>query len=222
VLTGGGRVAKGAMETLDNANIERVSAEDFLANTYEKATYCQIESSVYNKRKGDGEYNQQEFFANPELYEGNFEQYWKTADMLIAGAYWDPKAPVLFTKEDVKDETFNIKVVADITCDIEGSIPTTKRASTIDDPLYDYNTYTENAEPALSSPKNITVMAVDNLPNELPRDASESFGRQLIDNVLPHLLFDDNEDMIKNATITLDGKLTQRYSYLQDFVDGKD
>lgn len=222
VLTGGGRVSKGAIETLEKANIRKVDHTEFLTNDYDEAVYTQIDSSVYNKKKDGSDYIQSEFFANPELYEGAFLPFSKVSDILIAGAYWDPNAPVLFTREDIKDESFKIKVIADITCDIEGSIPTTKRASTIEDPIYDYNINLENTEPALSSPKNITVMAVDNLPNELPRDASESFGRQLIDNVLPNLLFEDSEDMIKNATITLDGKLTSRYNYLQDFVEGND
>ncbi len=222
VLTGGGRVAKGAVETLEHANIRRVSPQEFLAQTFDEAVYTQLDSPQYNRRKDGEPFEYAHFFANPQAYEGTFAPYWKAADLMIAGAYWDPKAPVLFTKDDVNDPAFKIKVIADITCDIEGSIPTTKRASTIEDPLYDYNPYTENAEPALSSSKNITVMAVDNLPNELPRNASDSFGRQLIDNVLPHLLFEDTNSMIQNATITLDGKLTQKYRYLQDFADGKE
>ena len=122
----------------------------------------------------------------------------------------------------MRGEDFKIKVIADITCDIEGSIPSTKQPSTIDDPLYDYNPETENLQRPLSGAKNVTVMAVDNLPNELPRDASDSFGRQLIDHVLPNLLGNDDEGMIARASITEGGKLTEKFSYLQDFADGKE
>ena len=141
---------------------------------------------------------------------------------MIAGAFWNPKAPVLFRREDVLKEDFRIKVIADVTCDIEGSIPSTMRPTTIDDPIYDYNPSEGTIEPALKVESNITVMAVDNLPCELPRNASEDFGRELIDNVLPHLLGDDVEEVIKRATITENGQLTERFAYLQDYVDGKE
>jgi alanine dehydrogenase len=127
---------------------------------------------------------------------------------------------VLFKKEDAVLPSFKIKVIGDITCDIEGSIPSTKKSTTIDEPVYDYNPDSDKMEPAYSVESNLTVMAVDNLPCELPRDASESFGRQLIDKVLTHLLNNDPEEVIKKATIAENGKLTERYSYLQDYVDG--
>jgi len=223
VVTGGGRVAKGAMETLDGMEIKKVSPSEFLAqNTFEEAVYTQLEPEDYHKHKEGNNFEIQDFFDHPANFLSSFDQFWKSADLLIAAAYWHPESPVLFTRADMQRDDFQIKVIADITCDIEGSIPSTKRASTIDDPLYDYNPESENVEPALSSKKNFTVMAVDNLPNELPRDASESFGRQMIDNVLPNLLIEDQEEMIEKAMITIDGRLTKRYSYLQDFVDGKE
>jgi hypothetical protein len=121
----------------------------------------------------------------------------------------------------MKKENFRIRVISDITCDIEGSIPSTKKASTIALPYYDYNPATGDLEPAFSSERNITVQAVDNLPNELPKDASSDFGRNLIDKVFPSLLGDDVDGIVKRATITKDGSLTERFSYLQDFADGK-
>ena len=119
-----------------------------------------------------------------------------------------------------KDD-FDIKVIADITCDIEGSIPSTKKPSTIDDPIYDYNPSDDEIEQPLTDEGNITVMAVDNLPCELPRDASQSFGDQFLENVVEHLLGKDDKGIINRATITEGGALTEKYGYLQDYVDGK-
>ena len=143
----------------------------------------------------------------------------KTTDLLIASAFWDPKAPILFTYADMQKEDFKISVISDITCDIEGSIPSTKKASTIDDPFYDYNPSTEEMEPAFSSLKNVTIQAVDNLPCELSKDASLDFGRNLIDKVFSNLFIADNDGIIERASITKNGKLTEHFSYLQDFAD---
>jgi alanine dehydrogenase len=155
------------------------------------------------------------------MYENSFLPFARTTDMLIASAYWDPKAPVLFTPDDMKTESFRISVISDITCDIEGSIPTTKRAATIEEPFYDFNPETGEIELPFSSEKNITVQAVDNLPCELPKDASLDFGRNLISSVFPGLLGEDKDGIIERATIAKNGKLTQRFAYLQDFVDGE-
>lgn len=221
-LTGNGRVSKGAMETLQAMNIEQVSPADFLAKDYDHAVFTQLRSADYNVRKDGAPYDSQSFFNKGEEYESGFAPFAKQADVLIAGAYWDIRQPVLFTKDDMRKDDFRIQVIADITCDIEGSIPSTKQPSTIDDPLYDYNPDTENLQRPLSGAKNVTVMAVDNLPNELPRDASDSFGRQLIDFVLPNLLGNDEKGMIAKASVTQVGKLTEYFSYLQDFADGKE
>ncbi|MCB0496652.1 MAG: alanine dehydrogenase [Cyclobacteriaceae bacterium] len=222
VLTGGGRVAQGAMEILDAAGIRKVSAKDILKSRFDEAVYAQLNMNDYNLTlDGSSNFVINEFHKQPERFKGDFLKYTKVADLLIAGAYWDPKAPVLFTRADAQNPDFNIKVIADITCDIEGSIPSTLRASTIDQPHYDYSPIEGVEKPAFSSENNITVMAVDNLPCELPRDASNAFGEQLIDNVLPHLLGDDKEGVIERATICKNGKLTEHYSYLQDFLDGK-
>lgn len=220
-ITGRGRVTKGAMEVLLGAGIKQVSPSDFLSQQFDGPVFTQLSSSDYNKKKDGGEFVRSEFYQNPERYAGDFKKYTEAADLLIACAFWDPSAPVLFEREEALDAAFQIKVIADITCDIEGSIPSTKQPSTIDDPIYDYNPASDRVEDALSQEANITVMAVDNLPCELPRDASESFGNEFIDNVIEHLLGDDEADIIANATITNEGSLMPRYTYLQDFVDGK-
>lgn len=221
ILTGAGRVGRGAMETLDTANIRKVNAHDFLHTTFDEPVYVQLSSADYHKRKDGGHFNRDEFHKYPERYSSGFRPFANVADMLIAGAYWNPKAPVLFTPEDMQLPSFKIKVVADITCDINGSIPSTKRASTIVDPLYDYDPVSDNAKPPLSGKSFVTVMAIDNLPCELPRSASEEFGRDLIDRILPVLIGEDKEEVISRATLVKDGQLTEHFSYLADYVAGK-
>lgn len=218
ILTGAGRVAKGAMETLDTVGIRKVTAEDFLNKTFDEPVYVQLSSADYHARKDGSHFNREEFHHHPEVYTSTFGRFTKVADILLAGAYWNPKAPVLFTKEDMRQPDFRIKVIADITCDINGSVPSTVRASTIVDPLYDYDPFTEKDTTALSNEKNITVMAVDNLPCELPRSASEEFGRDLIDRILPALLIKDVGGVIKRAKIAKEGHLTENFEYLKDYV----
>jgi alanine dehydrogenase len=221
-VTGSGRVAQGALETLAAAGIPAVSSQDFLEKTFGHAVYAQLRSKDYHCRKGGEGFEGGEFFAHPDRYEGRFLPFAKAADLLIAAAYWHPQAPVLFTKEDMRQADFRIRVIADVTCDIEGSIPSTLRPSTIAQPLYDYNPATEQLEAPCSDESHVTVMAVDNLPNELPRDASDSFGRQLIDQVLPALLQGDAGGRIARASITQAGRLTPRYQYLQGFAEGRE
>ena len=220
-LTGGGRVTKGAMEVLHGAGIRQVTQHDFLSERFDEPVFTQLNSRDYNKKKDGGEFHRHEFYDHPELYEGDFMKYTRVTDLLVACAFWDPAAPVLFHREDILRDDFDIKVIADITCDIEGSIPSTKQPSTIDDPIYDYNPSDNQVEQAISDEGNITVMAVDNLPCELPRDASESFGNELLENVIPHLLGNDEKEVIARATITKKGSLTERYNYLSDYVEGK-
>lgn len=219
VLTGAGRVGKGAMETLDTAGIRKVSAVDFLTKTYDEPVYAQLSSADYHQRKESGHFNRDEFHRNPERYQSTFNKFLKVTDILMAGAFWNPQAPVLFTREEMLNQDFRIKIIADITCDINGSIPSTVRASSIPDPLYDYNPETNSDLPAFSNEKFVTVMAVDNLPCELPRSASEEFGRDLIDRILKPLLFEDTEGIIKRGTIAENGKLTAEFAYLQDYVN---
>jgi alanine dehydrogenase len=219
VLTGAGRVAKGAMETLDTAGIRKVSPSDFLSLTFNEPVYVQLSSADYHYRKEGGHFNREEFHRTPEKYNADFLKYAKAADMLMAGAFWNPKAPVLFTTADMKNPEFRIKIVADITCDMDGSIPSTRKPSTIPNPIYDYDPLTETTQAPLSGDSFITVMAVDNLPCELPRSASEEFGRDLIDKILKPLLHADTENIIERATIAKAGTLTTTFSYLHDYVN---
>ena len=219
VLTGGGRVSQGSMEILNEAGIKRVSIESYLTKSFDFPVYCQLESLDYNTSINLDKFENDHFYKHPHLYRANFERFSKVSDMLIAGAYWDPKAPVLFTKEDTQKSTFKIRIIADITCDIDGSIPTTIKPTTIDNPFYDFNIQTLTEDKAFSNQNNITVMAVDNLPCELPRDASESFGNQLLANVIPNILSKDESKMIhRGAITTISGELNEDYVYLSNYI----
>jgi alanine dehydrogenase len=220
-VTGSGRVAQGALEVLDRMGIRRVSVYDYLYLTFKEPVYTQLRSSDYNRRRDGRVWDTADFHANPQEYESTFGLFLPVTDLLIACAYWHPSAPKLFEEADTQQPHFRINTIADVTCDVDGSVPTTKRSSTIAEPAFDYNPQTGELEPAYSRPANITVMAVDNLPCELPRNASRDFGRQLIDNVLPHLAGNDAEGVIARATIAKNGELMPRYQYLADYVAEK-
>ena len=217
-VTGSGRVAQGALEVLDRMGIRRVSVYDYLYLNFNEPVYAQLRSSDYNRRRDGRVWDTPDFHRNPQEYESTFGNFLPVTDLLIACAYWHPAAPLLFTEADTQRPDFRINTIADVTCDVDGSVPVTKRSSTIAEPAFDYNCATGALEPAYSRPTNLTVMAVDNLPCELPRNASRDFGRQLIDKVLPHLLGPDAEGVIARATIARGGQLTERYQYLADYV----
>lgn len=221
-VTGDGRVAGGVLEVLDHLKIERVSPNEYLKNIeLINPVYTQLLSGDYVQRKDKTTFELMHFFNHPEMYENTFLPFAKITNLLIASAFWNPKAPVLFTTDEMKHDDFKISVISDITCDIEGSIPSTKKASTIDNPFYDYNPATGKLETAFSNKNNISVQAVDNLPCELPKDASLDFGRNLIEKVFPSLFNNDVDKIIERASISKNGKLTEQFSYLQDFADGE-
>jgi saccharopine dehydrogenase (NAD+, L-lysine forming) len=217
IMTGGGRVGNGALEILDYLKIKKVDCKE-LDKKENEPVYAHLRSGDYHTSKDGSVFSRGDFFAHPDKYQSTFNKFLNVADILIAGAFWDPKAPRLFTPEDVKRKDFSIKMIADITCDINGSIPTTVKSSTIQEPVYDYNRVTSDLEAPFSNPENITVMAVDNLPGELPRDSSHDFGLQLINNVFRHLLSSDNYGIIERATIAKNGSLTPDFQYLEDYV----
>ncbi|MGV3538890.1 MAG: NAD(P)-dependent oxidoreductase [Rufibacter sp.] len=219
-VTGGGRVAEGAVEVLNKMGVKRVSVFDYLYKEFSEPVYTQLRSSDYHVRPDVAVWDSQDFYQNPHLYQSTFDKFAKVTDLLMACAFWNPAAPVLFTPADMREPDFKINTIADITCDVSGSIPCTKRVTTIADPAFDYDPLTGNLEEAYSSPKNITVMAVDNLPCELPRNASRDFGRQLIDQVIPNLMNGDREGVLKRATIAKNGQLCERYQYLSAYANG--
>ena len=218
VVTGGGRVSHGAMEVLDGVHIRKVSHHEILSQEFDEPVYAQLHSHHYNKHRAGAAFSDDDFHRYPAEFRPDFLKFAHQVDLLIAGAYWDPHAPVLFTKEDIRDSNFKTRVIADITCDIEGSIPTTLRSTTIENPYYDYSPDSLSEALPFSSEENITVMAIDYLPNELPRNASQDFGDELINNVLPLFLEADDDQVLERATITKNGELTSKYKYLESYV----
>ena len=221
LLTGSGKVSNGAKEMLDAMEIKSVSVESYLSSRFTEPVYCIIDVLDYNKRKDGNVIDNFDFFNNPRDYESNFMRFAEVTDYYIAGHFYGDGAPYLYTREDVKSPYFNIKVVADISCDVDGHVATTLRASTIADPIYGYDPATES-EIDYKDDKAIVVMAVDNLPCELPKDASEGFGDMFFEHVIPSFFNNDKEGVLQRAKITEKGKLTERFGYLQDYVDGKE
>ncbi|MCF6167542.1 NAD(P)-dependent oxidoreductase [Lutibacter sp.] len=220
VLTGKGRVSNGAKEMFDGMGLKEVSVDEFLTQTFNEPVYVQIDVLDYNKRKDGQIINEVDFFNNPQEYEGDFMRFAKVADMYIACHFYGTGSPYIYTREDAKSANFNIKVVADISCDIDGPVASTIRPSTIANPIYGYHPKTEQ-EVNYKNEDAIAVMAVDNLPCELPKDASEGFGDSFAKYVIPAFFNNDKDGVLERAKMTENGKLTQRFSYLQDFVDGK-
>jgi alanine dehydrogenase len=219
LVTGKGRVASGAMETLNVCNLVQVSPEDFLNREFDVPVVCQIGPEHYVRHKDNRSYNYRHFLNHPSEYVSSFLPFTKVTDILVTGHFWDPRSPAFFTRDDMKQSDFRLSVIADISCDINGPVPSTIRATTISDPFYGYNPLLEKEEPAFVRPANITVMSIDNLPGELPRDASHDFGVQLMRNALHDLFTNTGSPMINRATILKGGNLTPEFEYLKDYLN---
>ncbi|MAB48051.1 MAG: alanine dehydrogenase [Flavobacteriaceae bacterium] len=222
LLTGTGKVAYGAKEILDHLGIKQVSDALYLTSEFTEPVYVMADVMEYAKRKDGKVGEKHKFYKDPTGYESNFMPYAKQTDYFIAGHFYGNNAPYLFTREDAKHPEFRINLVADVSCDIDGPVASTIRPSTIADPFYGYNPQTEQ-EVAFDAKGAITVMAVDNLPCELPKDASEGFGETFVEHVIPAFFNNDERGILKRAKITTaDGKLTERFKYLQNYVEGKE
>jgi saccharopine dehydrogenase (NAD+, L-lysine-forming) len=219
IVTGNGRVGNGIMEIMEESNIRQVSKSDFLTKSFNEAVFVHLNFMDYNVKKDGSSAVKQEFYTNPELFKSSFMDYAIHADIFIAGHYYSPGSPYLFTRQDAKSPDFNLKVVADVSCDINGPVACTIKSSTISNPIYGYDKQTEQ-EVDFRNEDTIAVMAVDNLPCELPKDSSEYFGNEMIYKILPSLIVSDDEQIIANATICKAGDLTQNFEYLRNYVNG--
>lgn len=220
VLTGHGKVGMGAKEILDGMKLKQVTPEDFLTKVYTQPVYTQIDVLDYNKRIDGSESSKQDFYSNPEKYTSDFESFTKVADVFMAGHFHANGSPAILTREMLNAPDCKIKVVADISCDVDGPIACTLKASTIAEPFFGYLPF-ENKEVPYMHPGAIMVMSVDNLPCELPKDASEGFGEMFMKHVIPAFFNNDKDGILARAKMTENGKLTPRFAYLQDYVDGK-
>jgi alanine dehydrogenase len=221
LLTGNGKVAYGAKEMLDAMHIKKVSVAEYISQKFEEPVYCLVDVLDYNKHKEGIHATNRHFYNHPEAYVSDFMRFAKVTDFFIAGHFYGNGAPYLFTRENAKLADFKIKYVADISCDVDGPVASTLRASTIADPIYGYNPVTES-EVDYTDKDAIVVMAVDNLPCELPKDASEGFGEMFLENVIPAFFNGDKDGVLQRAKMTENGKLTERFSYLQAYIEGKE
>lgn len=219
IVTGNGRVGNGIMEIMEKSNVREVSKLEFIQDTFNEAVFVHLNTMDYNVKKDGSITVKQEFYSNPELFKSTFMDYAIHADIFIAGHYYSSGSPFLFTREDAKSPDFNLKVVADVSCDINGPVACTIKPSTIANPIYGYDKQSEQ-EIDFRNEGSIAVMAVDNLPCELPKDASEDFGNEMLAKIIPSLLISDDEQIIANATICKDGDLTPNFEYLRNYVNG--
>lgn len=216
VLTGGGRVANGVLDFLRNLRITEVTPYQFIHREFNEPVFVHLNSPEIYRHKDGMPWNTEYFYKHHEEYESSFGDFLPVCDLLMNGLFWTSDLPQLFTKEDTARPDFQISVIADISCDVDGSVPITYKATTIQDPVIGWSRSTITpCEPF--TPDSIDIMAVGNLPNELPCDASEEFGENLLHYVLPEFLKDGSR-MVEEATITRDGLLTAYYQYLTDYI----
>lgn len=219
VVTGSGRVAHGIVEIMNLMGIYEMDADEYLERDFAYPVYTQIKGADLYEHKQTKTYSREHFHNYPLEYQCKFLPYAFASDVLMNGVFWDKNIPRLFEREIVQDEKFRIKTIADITDDSDGSVPINLGDQTIEDPIYgvDRNTFKKTA-PYLQN--SIDIVAVGNLPNELPRDASRYFGGQLIKYVLEDLVGNGSRTIDK-ATIAKKGKLTEHFSYLKDYAEGE-
>ncbi len=215
-VTGSGRVAHGILEIMNLMDIQEVDAEEYVQKTFDYPVYVHLKGAALYTHKDRRTYQRDDFHANPQDYECLFEPYCAHTDILMNGIYWDARIPRLFEEEAMQTNDFIIQTIADITDDAYGSVPCNLGDATIPEPVYGVDKIS-NTKTAPYLPGVVDVIAVGNLPNELPCDASSYFGEQLIKYVLEDVLKGGNSK-IERATILKEGKLTKRFSYLEAYA----
>ena len=213
LITGDGRVAKGVLELLKYTNLKKISKKDYIEKKIHESVFCHLKTSDYVSFNDNNKFILQHFIKNPEKYISNAHKYLEKTNLLISAHYWDPRSPKIFELKHLNKFNY-LKVIGDITCDINGSIPTTLKSTTIEEPYFYYDKKTNSETKILG--ESLAVMAVDNLPSELPKDSSEEFGDGIVKEVIPYLINDD--DRILNATIAKNGNFLPKYLYLNDYI----
>lgn len=218
LVTGDGRVGKGSMLVLDQA-YKRLPLKEFLS-TKEQGVYAVAAIGDMLYRIDGGAFEEALFFKDPQKFGTKVPELLRNVDVYISTHFWGANDPVHLTQEALQGLSGKLKLIADVTCDIRGGVASTIRPSTHTEPFYDYDAYSDTEREAFSSEKHITVMAVDTLPNALPRDASEHFGEAFFEHVLPCLLSNESycDDIVARGTIVEKGELTPSFSYLSDFA----
>ena len=215
LVTGDGRVNNGVQELLKYTNIKQVSHEEFLKSNFEYPVYCNLETKDYVIHKNKKPFQLKHFIEYPREYESQTYEYLKVSDLFISAHYWDPSSPKIFTKEQIKKFS-KLRIIGDITCDVDGSVPTTIKSTTIEEPNFFLNTEIFSETKKVDG--NLAIMAVDNLPSELPRDSSTEFGNGIVNEVIPYILEKD-DGRILNSTITSEGRFLEKYNYLDEYIN---
>lgn len=218
-VTGSGRVANGLLEILTLMDVIEVEPEEYLSREFTYPAYVHLTGPQLYAHKQSGTYRREDFHKNPTNYRSMFEPFLSQTDILMNGTYWDPGVPPLFMWEDMLRSNFRIQTIADVSDDKEGGVPCNLGDSTIEDPVYGIDPVSRKMI-APYQRSGVDVMAVGNLPNELPRDASVFFGEQLMKYVFSDLK-QGGSNVIERATIVKGGSLCKRYDYLRDFADGR-
>ncbi len=219
VFTGNGRVAEGIREVLEQMKLKECTPQEFVSQPPKSSHFTQLTSWDLFHRKDGGPWDFQHFYKHHSDYCCEFDNFFQNTDILINGMYWEDSMPPLFTVKDTQLPHFNIQVIADITCDVEGSVPITLEATDIFNPTFGWSkTQQKKVEPY--GEDTIDIMAVTNLPTELPKNASEEFGSLLLEHIFPLIIHGDKSAILDRATIASNGKLTSNFSYLKNFVNG--
>ena len=221
LITGNGRVSSGAQYILDQIGAVRLERREYLScERVAHLSYCVATTEDLVVHKNGMKYDREEFLQWPAHYASDFKKWAASTDILLSCHFWDSNAPVYLDYEDLSNAENRIRVIGDVTCDINGSIKSTVRPSTHSNPFYDYNPMSRKEELPFSSNNNISVMAVDTCPNALAMDASTYFGEMLIQNVIFPILEGHISDdpVIRRATILDRGQLTPAYKYLDTFL----
>jgi saccharopine dehydrogenase (NAD+, L-lysine forming) len=225
VVTGNGRVAKGAMEVLHDMGFKQVKPNDFVEKKYDYPIYTQLGVEDYAEKIDGKPYEKLEYYQDPSVFKSVFSKFYQKADVFINCIFYNQSAPPFFDLAEMTRSDFNIKSIADVSCDLMpfSSVPSTIKATTIAEPFYGFDPLKNQITNHPFDPKSVLMMTIDNLPNEIPRDASEYFGEQFIINILPELQAQargEKSKILERATITKNGELTNKYRYLEDWVNG--
>ncbi len=232
-FTGYGQVSRGAQEIYDLLPMEELAPADVAAVKANRHKCYKVEfKEEHLVRRVDASvpFDLREYYDHPERYEADFFQHVEHLALLVNGIYWEPKYPRFITVEQFAslypgNAHPKLRVVGDITCDIDGSLACTTHATSPDDPVYVYNPETRETTPGVEGTGPV-VLAVDFLPCELPIDASLFFSRSLRDYVILLSQADFSKDLaqtglpavLQRATIVHRGRLTEPYEYLNNHL----
>jgi alpha-aminoadipic semialdehyde synthase len=233
-FSGYGNVSTGAQEVFDCLKPVEVSASDLAAVAFAGARFVKVvfrEEHMVERKDSSTQFNLHEYYDHPERYQGCFEKYLPYLDVLVNCIYWDARYPRLVAREWAARNyrpgcTARLKVIGDISCDIEGSVEFTVKATEPDCPCYVYLPEQESVRDGVEG-NGPVIMAIDNLPCEIPRESSQYFSSVLRHMVAPLTKADwqtpfeklDLPPYLKRAVIVHQGRLTPDYQYIQKHLE---